>query len=832
MSASSTRALFQDAHGDLARVLEDHAAERHEWANWGQTLRSEATSLEGDHVGTPFTDSFLQSNALQRIFESVCRERMTIDDKHNLLFIMKNCMLNSTRKRRRHHSHGSPSSQRVLDSSAVAEEARMSDFVEQLCARLVKLGELFTRVAAHQSTWLAEAVASLSDADETREGIRRVEDIDASLTSLRQRTIEAVCAALCAIKLRNTAPSHTFSSSSENLLYAAVGEQSAVAQGLDASATTTAGMSRHMSSCSGVSVPPPLSSLLTQAFQSSSEPRCSDVFLQPGASVAYGVFATPTAAVDSSATSEFLLTLPSALSGDPPRTTTTSSSAASTFASPLPAILPLKLAEHDSWAQFACFRAARKVNDAARELFNYLQQREYDEEVRFELDEHRNNIVRITDELHTVLHSTEVYQMELSGYRDSLLETLRRTVEQYEAKIREESESQELLKKRLMRLEEEARKVRVEMEVSKQRMQQKRKELTSAVEQIGSKTKSMEIRMAAAATTKSEVESQCKVVSAAKLFVDGLRQRSSEQTTLHLKLQEEIIQQQSTFSLQQVDEAVRRVGVVVAMLDTGRSHIKDAVITAHNGATDATGLDNQGATTARLLSVSASIRSMYDDLASAINARVECCKDVFARLEALFSELRAKGFDMPEQPLGGMRSLVDAIEWAAAPVPQSTISQGEQTSFFAPSNGSLDGATFGNTTLNTCSSNSPCSGVLATSGDAAPTWSPQSAGMPLRSFSSTEVCDAAYLNASTTQLERTENCTKRKSGVPLKIRRSGGATKAGSSAAAARVGVAAAPPENSEGPFLAECDESTIPGKLLALLDELTRFQQCTRLSI
>lgn len=657
----------------LALVLEHHASERKVWSSWGQTLRAEATSLDGDiQSGVSFTREFLRSKALEKMFESVFTSTLDAEDKNNLLFIMKICLLNNR------ISSSSPT-QRKSNGEKPAVSSH-SDFVEQTCARLVKLGEAFIRTAnARIDEWYSIRCTCDGSGDGTEEDENVMTMIEESLSNVIVQCREAVAVALGSIKVQLAAvdPYYNSTSAVAGILgsdtagpHEAYQHQSSFAADGGVTAVGAAGGVLADSSTNYV-----LSSSMRPMCQPTlHEPTCKDCFDIRDLT---GVFGGACSSHDDGV--------------EPPKstltttenttTTMTGSSSGCMFSSPLPALEPLHIAEHDAWALHTYWRAVGKTREVSRELNSYIQSHGYDEEVRFRIEEQSTVTNELSPHLRMLFRQVDEYASKMEDGRSSIREKRDSAAAEVDSRIEEELVTQVKLRTRLDELEEEARQIRSYMDRSATSVAAHRHELVEIERRFAEDIRVLDRRTQDICRARHEVASHMHLTQLVSLFLNGLARKSAEQTAKHLKNQETVIVQQCQFAVDQSEDAIRRLGVVVAMLETSRSTLKEFCMSASSSAParspstgDAEGLDgSQPSDTAIPLAgapqsppqVLRQYAAMVDDVTRTLSERVEYCRDVSRHIEDLFLRLDECGFETCSAALSPIRAMCDAVDFTA-----------------------------------------------------------------------------------------------------------------------------------------------------------------------
>lgn len=750
----------------LSQVLEQHAWEREVWGSWGQTLRAEATSLDGDiQFGVSFTREFLRSQALERMFESVFLTSMDADDKNNLLFIMKLCLLNNRISSKKmlllspppptttcdegnenaHHAPASSSPSAAVGSSG-------GDLVEQICARLVKLGESFI----HQTTsryeeWFHQRCTCDGSGIGTQEDEDLMLFAEDVLSKAATRCREAVATALGSIKVQQ----HHHSDGDDTLSPAAYLTDAAAQNGAGLVPLTSQDdvQQAQMSSFEGgggvvnngsvalMGGTTPVSTTVDSAmnFLTASsnrhltnnqhngaheflhavhyEPQCPDVF--DSCHPALGVFGLQHhLRTDDDCNAPPTRTVHTVTENTTTATTGLTASSSCTFASLLPLVEPQSVAEHDAWAQHMSWRAVQKMKEVSREVNSYIRNQQYDEEVRYRIEEQCTSAKELIPEMTSLFDRVDAYAAILETGRTSVMTMKQNSFIDVERKIDGELMAQSKLQQRLQELEEEARQVRGMIETSANVVDVYKRELDCIEKRFAEDMARFDRRAIDVSRTRREVASQRHLAHLVLLFLTGLAQKSADQTAKHLKNQETVIVQQCQFAVDQSEDAVRRLGVVVSMLDTSRSTLKDYCAsmmsstaptmlsavqrsssvpndslsdagggggvgdsigggsqhTPHDPAistTSTTGAAPPSPPQARLLS------SYIDDLGRVLSDRVDKCREVARNIEGLFARLEECGFEVCVDSLSPLRRMWDAVDFAGAGLlPHNTMDMG------------------------------------------------------------------------------------------------------------------------------------------------------------
>lgn len=783
----------------LAQVLEHHAWERKVWGSWGQSLRAEATSLiDGKQSGVSFTREFLRSQALERMFESVFMEPMESEDRNNLLFIMKLCLLNN-----RIPSSDKKSSATAAPTSAVPASGGESnspttssngDLVEQICARLVKLGETFLRqTTARYEEWFHQRCTVDGSGIGTSADEVLMSSCEEALCAAVTKSQKAVATALGAIKVLQHDQLDMFD---DQPLYSVDAIGATTSGGLvplvsqdDSSFAREGNMSSFdgngsMLQAGGTTPMSTTDQALT--FLSTSgrngeihgvggvhyEPQCNDVF---DGRAALGVFGqqSPQHQIHDGGDT---------LNTDNTTTVTTTTNYTGTsscgmFASPLPWLEPHCVAEHDAWAKHMCWRAVQKTREVSREINRYIQNQQYDEEVRYRIEEQFTAAKELLPELAALFQRVDAYTKCMDQERENVRATHEAQTADITNQISGELKAQDKLQKRLRDLEEEARQVRELISKSESAVIAHNNSIDDLQRNFMEHMCVFDRRLKDIVRAGTEVAAQKHISTLVVLFLTGLTQKSADQTAKHLKSQETVIEQQWHFAVEQSEDAVRRLGVVVSMLDASRSVLKDyytvsaaAGVAAAAAPSDATLADARAPgdllipqethdVTMSSTSTATSgapppqqspsslhrhIASLVDDLGKTLFDRVERARDVSRHIEVLSAKLDECGFqayaDDLADSLASLRKMCDAVDFAAVGLVPSQLT-----------------AELGSTT------NAP----------------PQpTSGMASRVHSSAELLDAA--GGSTVLLPTTSSsdvpatpgsATKRKCGIPIAMRK-------------------------------------------------------------
>jgi hypothetical protein len=732
----------------LALVLEQHAWEREVWGSWGQTLRAEATSLDGEiQFGVSFTREFLRSQALERMFESVFLSSMDVDDKNNLLFIMKLCLLNNRISSKKmllapspppgdEGMDGAPSSNPAVSSSG--------DLVEQICARLVKLGESFIlQSTSRYEDWFHQRCTCDGSGIGTMDDERVMVQCEEVLANAMARCREAVASALGSIKVQQHHQSQTDVDDSigpasylidatasgglapivpqeEEGSFSQQAQQMSSFEGAPNTSVALMGGTTPVSTTVGDSVftfltasgrCPTNNGGLDSAHGVHYEPQCADVFDRCHAGL--GVFGLHYRQDDD-------------LNAPPTRTahtvtenTTTTTgftgSSTCTFASLLPLIEPQSVAEHDAWAQHMSWRAVQKLKEVSREISSYIRNQQYDEEVRYRIEEQCTSAKELLPELTALFEEVGAYAATLESDKTSAITKKEESAMYIERKIEDAMQAQTKLQRRLEELEEEARQVRAMIGKSSDAVQEHHKELDILDARFLKEMSNFDRRALDISKARHEVAAQRHLSHLVMLFLTGLAQKSADQTAKHLKNQETVIVQQCQFAVDQSEDAVRRLGVVVSMLDASRSALKDycanttaaalscsAVTQSASipndslsdvvGGTvgDSVGGGSQGTPRDAAVSTTSTTGAappsppqnrhmslLVDEVGRTLADRVDKCRDVARNIEGLFARLEECGFDVCADSLAPLRRMWDAVDFAAtALLPQNTADMG------------------------------------------------------------------------------------------------------------------------------------------------------------